>query len=295
MKKLLLFLIPIVFASIVFFGYFFFTSRDTAAKGALQVTSIPKSKVYLNDKLLGETPLCKCEFPDMLTVGSYTLRLVPGTQAVEPFEEKITIGKSVLTVVDRTFNGSTASEGSTISLNPITDAKSAQISVVSIPDKSDVLIDKNPSGQTPLLINNTTISDHEVAIKRSGYKEKTIHIHTVAGYILQIVVSLAVDPAQIDPTQITQTATPSGAIQPSVSPTVAPSSPVSPSANQVLILDTPTGFLRVRDSASLGGNEIARVSPGDTFSMLDQQSGWIEIKLSNGKTGWVSSQYVKRQ
>ncbi|MCL5970413.1 MAG: SH3 domain-containing protein, partial [Patescibacteria group bacterium] len=75
----------------------------------------------------------------------------------------------------------------------------------------------------------------------------------------------------------------------------------SPSSTQpaiqsvkILILDTPTGFLRVRDSASLSGKEIAQVKPGEKYDFLSEQTGWFEIKLNDGKTGFISSQYSQK-
>jgi uncharacterized protein YgiM (DUF1202 family) len=64
----------------------------------------------------------------------------------------------------------------------------------------------------------------------------------------------------------------------------------------VLILQTPTGFLRVRDQASLNGAEIGQIKPGETYQLLDDKTtGWYQIQLTNGKTGWISSQYAQKQ
>jgi N-acetylmuramoyl-L-alanine amidase len=64
---------------------------------------------------------------------------------------------------------------------------------------------------------------------------------------------------------------------------------------KVLILQTPTGFLRVRDQPSLGGNEITQVKPGETYQLLDERTDWYQIKLTNGQTGWISSEYAQKQ
>lgn len=104
MKKILLILLPFVIGFAAFGMYLLFFSKDVG-KGALQVTSLPESNVYLNGKLLGKTPLCKCESKDLLSTGDYTIRLVPldPNLSQDTFEQKVTITKSVLTVVDRTF------------------------------------------------------------------------------------------------------------------------------------------------------------------------------------------------
>ena len=68
----------------------------------------------------------------------------------------------------------------------------------------------------------------------------------------------------------------------------------SESSNPKLkILDTPTGWLNVRDAASLDGKAIAKVHPGEEYEYADEQSGWYKIILSNGISGWVYKQYVQ--
>ena len=57
----------------------------------------------------------------------------------------------------------------------------------------------------------------------------------------------------------------------------------------IVINDTPTGFLRVRQEPK--GREIARVNPGESFKMLSQQDGCFEIELKDGSVGWISSEY----
>jgi N-acetylmuramoyl-L-alanine amidase len=64
---------------------------------------------------------------------------------------------------------------------------------------------------------------------------------------------------------------------------------------KVLILQTPTGFLRVRDQASLNGTEMGQVKPGETYQLLDERTDWFQIKLTNGQSGWISSQYAQKQ
>ena len=58
------------------------------------------------------------------------------------------------------------------------------------------------------------------------------------------------------------------------------------------INSTPTGWLRVRNIPGLNGSEIARVNVGDTYSILEQQTGWLKIKVSQTLEGWISSDYV---
>jgi len=57
------------------------------------------------------------------------------------------------------------------------------------------------------------------------------------------------------------------------------------------ILDTPVGYLNVRQTPGLG-EVVTKVSPKERFIVLDSQSGYYKIE-ANGKQGWVVAQYVK--
>lgn len=277
MKKLLFILAPFVIVVLIFSGVIFFLSQNKG-KGALQVTSIPAAKVYLNGRLLGQTPLCACDLKTMIAAGDYTVKLVPTEGNLQPFEQRITISSKVLTVVDRTFGPQGVGSGSIISLTSIADKKDAQIATISFPDTTEVFLDNNLEGQTPLLLKNITESDHELKLTKEGYKDKIIRIRTVLGYKLDSLIFLGIDP----------NAATTSAIQIS-----SPSATVLPVA-KIVILQTPTGFLRVRDQASLGGAEIGQVKPGETYTLLDTQTGWYKIKV-NDKEGWISSQYAQKQ
>ena len=278
MKRFLFILAPFVVVILIFFAVLFFLNQNKG-KGALQVTAAPQAKVYLNDKLLGQTPLCECDLKDMIVAGDYTIRLIPIQGDLQPFEQRITISPKVLTVVDRTFGAQGLGSGSVISLTPIVDKKDVQISTISFPDTTEVFLDNNLEGQTPLLLKNITESDHELKLSKEGYKDKIIRIRTVAGYKLESLVFLGID---------------STAASASANQISSPSAAILPVA-KVLILQTPTGFLRVRDQASLGGAEIGQVKPGGTYQLLDEQTSWYQIKLTTGKTGWISSQYAQKQ
>src|SRR5258706_10908174 len=191
MKKfLLLSVFSFIFTFLFVLGFqYFMTLRSQ--KGALQVTSSPDSKVYLNGKYIGTTPLCKCESSDMLKTGDYTIRLVPTVSGLSEFQEKITVSEAVLTVVDRKFAKGSLSEGSVISLTPLSDKKKTELLVASLPEGAIVLLDNNEIGKSPLSFKNPTESDHVLKIKKDGYKEKTIRIRTPLCYKLVVAVYLS--------------------------------------------------------------------------------------------------------
>ena len=62
----------------------------------------------------------------------------------------------------------------------------------------------------------------------------------------------------------------------------------------VQIQDTPTGFLNVRKGPATSFAKITEVKPGDAHILVstDTASGWHEIRLADGSTGWITSQYA---
>lgn len=269
---------PLLIAIAIFFGILFFLDRK-GGKGALQVTSVPQSKVYLENKLLGTTPLCACELEQMLDIGDHTVKLVPVQENFRPFENKITINKGTLTVVDRTFADSGESDGSIISLSPLNDKKDIEVLVISLPDRANVFLDNNPVGVTPLLLKQVSESDHDLRITQDGYKDKSIKIKTALGFKLNALLFLGV--------KVDLSPTPVASSQASISP--------ENKVSKVLILNTPTGFLRVREDSSIASAEIARVTPGETYELVSEKENWFEIKLNTGKTGWVNSAYAVKE
>ncbi len=59
------------------------------------------------------------------------------------------------------------------------------------------------------------------------------------------------------------------------------------------IKTTPLGWLRVRKSPDLNGEELTKVNTGETYDVLEKASGWIKIKVSETLEGWVSDTYVE--
>ena len=53
-----------------------------------------------------------------------------------------------------------------------------------------------------------------------------------------------------------------------------------------------TSALNVRQGAGTNYSIIGKLYKGDVVNILSSSNGWYKIKLSNGSTGWVSSQYI---
>lgn len=278
MKRVLVFLAPLLIAITILFSILFFFDRKTG-KGALQVTSSPQSRVYLEKKLIGITPFCACDLARMVDVGNYTIKLVPLNGNFNPFEEKISINKSTLTAVDKTFADNGAGEGSIIELVPLGSKKEAEVLIISLPDKANVFLDSNPVGITPLLLKQVSISDHNLRLTKDGYQDKSVTIKTAAGFKLNTLIYLGI--------KVDLSASSSASILVTPSPAIT--------IPKILILNTPTGFLRVRESNSINSSEIAQVKPGEKYELVEEQGSWFKVKLADGKKGWVSSRYAVKE
>ncbi|GDX62311.1 hypothetical protein LBMAG33_6210 [Candidatus Levyibacteriota bacterium] len=278
MKKFLLIFIPIILAVIVFLAVQYYISQN-GKKGALQVTATPNSTVFLNGNMIGKTPLCKCDENNMIPVGKYTLKIVPMQSELPSYQEKIVINKSVMTVVDRLFGRGATSEGSVITLTPIDSKTEMSILVLSTPDDASVFIDNNSIVKTPYLLKNPTESDHEIKITKNGYKDKKVKIHTVNGYKVTLSITLSVDIRDI---LLTPT------------PIASSSAKIITVLQKISILQTSTGFLRVRKIASVSGDEIGRLSSGEVLEIIEEKSGWIKIEMDDGEIGWINAGYTKK-
>ena len=54
-----------------------------------------------------------------------------------------------------------------------------------------------------------------------------------------------------------------------------------------------TSALNVRKGPSTKNGIVTKVYKGDKVTITDSSNGWYKVKLSNGKVGWVSDDYIK--
>lgn len=228
----------------------------------ISILSEPQdATVFLNDKQVGTTP-----YEDKgLQVGDYIVKIEKG-QASWRGRLKLTGG--TVTVVNRDIaTDSASSAGEVLTLD-----RGKGLTIVSNPTEAAVEIDGKPYGKTPITINVDT-GEHTVLLNHLDYLPRSIRADLPANFNLTVSVDLALSEADLTST----------------------SAPVITVTPEVVVRQTPTGFLRVRDKASLNGQEIAQVKPGETMILLEEQGAWDKVRLSNGTEGFVSSSYVEKK
>ena len=58
------------------------------------------------------------------------------------------------------------------------------------------------------------------------------------------------------------------------------------------ILPTGRGWLRVRSTPGLTGDEVTKVDVGNEYKVLEEGSGWIKIQIDETTEGWVYATYI---
>lgn len=280
----------------------------------LQVTTdgIPAS-VFLNGNKAGSTPYSD----QTLKPGSYSVRLEPEDSEMAAYETSITLYPTTLAVMNWTFGKTTETSGGVIyELEPLKKKKDANFSLASIPDGAIVKVDDVSQGFTPVLMKAMTAGTHRFQVTLPSYKNVEESINVAEGFQMNVTVKLARQKAAVPDEEVLEasdeasssaevatpsakksspTPTPKGSTTPKVSPTKASSSSSSSSAKTVTILETGTGWLRVREKPESNATELAKVDVGESFPFFETETGWYQIEYEKGKKGWVSSKYVKEK
>ncbi len=230
---------------------------------ALQITSKPEASVFLDGKHIGKTPF----FSDQLESGRHSLKV---TVSEASFVDEVNLTAGTLTVVNRDLSPSfLAQAGETLYLLP----GKHGLFVSSMPLEADATVDGKLVGRTPFLLSDIGDGDHKVLITKDGYVSREFAIKTTSEYQLSAQVDLASQEAK----NIAEGNTPSP----------------QPQTAKVEIIDTPQGFLRVRQDASIDSPEVGRVKTGDQLDIVQETPDWIQVKFQ-GKQGWISAQYTKK-
>lgn len=264
MKKILIWILVLLCLTVLLIRY---SSKieevvlGIKPKSGISILSTPDSAtVFLDGKEVGKTPY---ENKD-LEVKEVNVRLDKDGIF---WQGNVKLTAQTMTIVNRDLaKDPTSSSGEILSLE-----RGRGITIVSNPADAQVEIDGQGLGKTPISINLST-GEHTIVLSHSNYLKRSIKASLPQDFNLIVSVDLSLSEADL--TAIT--------------------APVITQTPQVIVKQTPTGFLRVRDKPSLSGKEIARVNVGEKLILLEEQADWYKVKLEGGTEGFVSSAYVSR-
>lgn len=263
-------LIAVVVIALGFWGTKLFLMFRGGQQAGLKVTSIPEASVFVDDEFKSKTP-----YEEKFSVGTYTVKLTPEGTGLDTasWQQQIELTSGLLTFINRELGPTDlTSAGEILRLEPI-EGENSEVSVVSRPDGATAALDGEERGSTPLNIPDVAPGDHTLFVFAPGFKGRQIKINTIEGHKLNADVQLAL----IEEAEATE----EGKLSETEGETVR-------------ILDTPTGWLRVREEPTLSATEAAKVDPGKEFPFLDEREGWFQIEYESGKEGWVSSRYSEK-
>lgn len=270
-----------------------------AKKAGIQVTSHPDANVVIDGKPVGKTPY----YAENAKPGTTNIQMT-AIDSGQTWETKVNLFGGTLTSVHREFAATPdKSHSYTLYFEKLNKSDTSSVNIISMPPSATVSIDGKPQGFTPLSV-DIPAGPHVFSFTSPGFQDKIVNAATQNGYRLNLNLTMAT--MEVVPTPL-PTASPSAtpSISVSTTPTKSPTNAITPLPKQsspsaalakpyVEILDTPTGWLKVREEATINSAELAKVNPGDTFPYRESSpSGWFNIQYATGKWGFISSQYGK--
>lgn len=275
------------------------------------MTNTPAS-VALDGELVGDTPYQNSN----LKVKKYAVKISPAGSSQVPYETSIKLHKGYEAQVEWTF-GSTpeSSSGFVFEYEDSSNASGVELQLTASPDNVPVSVDGKNVGFTPLLLDNLTEGSHTVSLQAPGFESESRTVMLVKGKRVLMTTKLAKEEKPVTPVPApvasesadltatksakatkTPTPKPSATLGATASASAVPTEGVKKTTTvkpYVEILETPTGFLRVRESASPTAAEVYKLSVGSTVPYSNaSSSGWLKVNYNAALQGWVSSQYA---
>ncbi|PJC34001.1 hypothetical protein CO051_00535 [Candidatus Roizmanbacteria bacterium CG_4_9_14_0_2_um_filter_39_13] len=294
MKRKLIVLGILLLLFVVFVLVRFFIFDNPGKTGRLKVLSSPTAGIFIDNAAIGKTP-----FETRLKPGEYVIKLIPegeDTQTVS-WSGKVVVKENTLTYVSRemgTTELTSAGEMLTIvKMQSSPKGETGQVSIETEPTGAIVFLDNDEKGIAPLILDEVSSGDHELAVYLPGFFRRSQKINVVIGHVVKSAFKLGLDKTsktleeELDEKK-KEASEPAG-IDAKDSTSVEKN---SDSKKSLTILETQTGYLNVRKSPSISGEKITEVSPGDTYEYTEESGGWYFIDLAE-EDGWVSGDYVE--
>lgn len=265
MKRAILWILILISILVLFIRYSSLIAEMVLGikqRSGISILSTPDSAtVFVDEKEVGKTP-----YEDKnLDVKEYKIKLEKDSAS---WQGKVKLTPKTLTIINRDLAKEQASSAGEI----LTLDKGRGATIISNPSDAEVEVDGKSFGKTPINI-DLNPGEHTIILSHTNYLKRSIRANLPQDYKLIVSVDLGLSEADL----------------------TTVSAPVITQTPEVVVKETPTGFLRVRDKASLSGKEIAQVKPGDTLILLEELSNWMRVRLSDGSEGFVSSTYVSKK
>ena len=262
-------LVLIIISSLFLGGCVVSTKRS-----AVEINSYPVAKVYIDGKEMGLTPYRNRQ----LKAGEIEVKLI--TSEAE-WSKRIKLQNNISTVVDWEF-GKTEDEsgGYILYLEKTGDKKNAGLMVNTNPNKSTITIDNEVKGLSPIKINNIGQGDRHLALSFPAHKTMDVFVKSLNEYQLIVDAVLKKDKVEVKPEEEVKIDNADLLEKPVIV--------------NIRIKPTETGWLRVREQDFAGAKEIGRVTPGETYPLLEEKPEWYKIDLGDNKSGWISASYGEK-
>lgn len=277
-KKILLILILV--SAIFFLSLFLYENFLRSKNAGLYIETTPPASVFINGEQKGKTPY-NGDFPP----GEIELKLVPDSfeKPLTFYETRVSLVGGIKTIVRRTFGDSKETSGGELISFEKVSKNEASLVIIANPDGSSIKIDGETKGVSPLKITSITPGTHELSVSAPGYLDRSFSVQIVKGYSLTPIVDLITSgqPVVLNTTDATGNKEASSEAKIS-------------KEEEIEILKTPTNFLRVRKEPTITSDEIARVTPGEKFKLIekDPKNGWYKILVKEDLSGWISNEYA---
>lgn len=268
MRKLILTIIILIALLFIFLRFLYKPLSDNLGlqvHSGVLVEADKTAKVFLNNNEVGMTPYKDTN----LSAGTIKIKVVDASSSAQ-WEGNVKLSGGTLTVVNRDIaTNSAEASGEIISLD-----KGKGVAVTTSPAGATVSVDGENKGSTPLFITDLAIGEHQFLFSKENYLKRSVRAVLTDGYTL----TLNIDLAELESVFPQSTAAPISTVQ------------------QLIVKQTPTGFLRIRSTPSTDGDEVGRVAPGDSLTLEEEtNTSWWKVKTSDEKEGFVSTQYVAKK
>ncbi len=293
-KLLIVFILTIIFGIVVLARGVYLKNFAGGKEGFLTVEASPASSVFLDDNLIGKTPVQSFR----LSAGQHKIKIIPEGIAEDTatWEGKIEVTKNSLTYVSVNLGKNAATTAVTIAYISKPEKKlkkgTGAVVVDTEPAGAIVYLNNDEKGVAPVRMEEVPLGAHEIRVSLPFFFNRIQKIKVKEGEVVNLYFKLAVDESQkkIDLPDQQEQATEEADLQ-------------EQTRQKVRIKSTPTGWLRVRSRPGLGGQELAKVKTGAIFEVLEEDAGWVKIKF-NGRQedlesgefeeGWVSGRYTEK-